>query len=143
MPKRSQEKVLPIQQVAQPSEQVVTKKLFSDLRSLIDSARNQVAKSVNLGLVMLNWHIGKRIREDILGQERAEYGKKIIATVSQQLTHEYGKGFSREALSRMVQFTDKYSNFQTFVRYTINISEASFISLPIAKPWGHLRSASV
>jgi len=50
--------------------------------------------AVNVSTVALYYRIGERIRRDILGQGRAEYGERIVATVSQQLTTEFGGGFS-------------------------------------------------
>lgn len=87
-------------------------KLFNDIRSMIDVARNQVSRSVNAGLVMLYWHIGDRIRKEILGPGRAPYGEKIVATVSQQLTYQYGLGYSKASLSRMMSFAEKFPNKQ-------------------------------
>ena len=44
------------------------------------------------------WHIGERINREVLGNERAEYGKQIVATVTRQLQMEYGtKGFDEKA----------------------------------------------
>ena len=52
--------------------------LLRDLRQLIDSSRRRVAVAVNSELVLLYWHMGTRIRSDILKEERAEYGKRIV-----------------------------------------------------------------
>src|SRR5208337_2854841 len=60
-------------------------RLLGDLRALIEAAREQAARSVNSALVGLYWHIGKRIREDVLQEKRAEYGEAIVSTVSKQL----------------------------------------------------------
>ena len=54
----------------------VPRKLIADLRKLIDESRQAVAQTVNTALVWLYWNIGKRIREDILKQKRAEYGSR-------------------------------------------------------------------
>ncbi len=83
-------------------------RLLGDLRSLIEQARQQVARTVSTGMVALYWHIGKRIREDILHEQRAEYGEQIVATLSAQLTAEYGKGFNRFSLSRMVKLAEYF-----------------------------------
>ena len=48
-------------------------RLLGDIRSLIEQARHQVARTVSSGIVGLCWHIGKRIRKDILHEQRAEY----------------------------------------------------------------------
>lgn len=99
----------------QPDKQVQSSKahthrLLTDIRSLIDHARCQVAQSINSTLVMLNWHIGQRIRRDILGNERAEYGQQIVGTTSRQLTAEYGNGFSRTNLFHMIRFAEVFPN---------------------------------
>ena len=64
--------------------------LFQDLRALIIDVRQDVARQVNSALVVLYWRVGKRIRQDILKEKRAEYGEQIIATLSQQLVAEFG-----------------------------------------------------
>lgn len=107
----------------------IVAKLLLDIRALIDSAKTNVAKTVNLGLILLNWHIGKRLREDVLGKERAEYGKRIVATVSQQLTCIYGSGFSREALFRMVQFVEEYPNIAVIKNLAQQLTWSHFVEL--------------
>jgi len=82
--------------------------LLGDIRSLIEGARVHVASAVNTGLVLLYWRIGKRIGTDILREKRAEYGDRIVETLSRQLTQEYGRGFTRDALFRMVQFAERF-----------------------------------
>ena len=47
--------------------------LLADLRDLILHAREGVARAVDSGLTALYWHVGRRIRQDILRQKRAEY----------------------------------------------------------------------
>jgi predicted nuclease of restriction endonuclease-like (RecB) superfamily len=83
--------------------------LVADVRSMIEQTREGVARTVNAGMTLLYWRIGKRIQADILGNERAEYGKEILATLSQELTSEFGKGFSYSALTRMVRFAENFS----------------------------------
>ena len=55
-------------------------RLIRDIRELIEAARQQTAQAVNSSLVMMYWHIGQRIRKDVLQNERAEYGKQIVST---------------------------------------------------------------
>ncbi len=59
--------------------------LLEDLRKLIREAQHAAAAAVNVSLTMLYWRMGKRIREEVLGLERADYGEQIVATVSRQL----------------------------------------------------------
>jgi hypothetical protein len=62
--------------------------LLQDIRGLIEEARSAVAVTVNAGLTMLHWQIGRRIRQEVLQETSAEYGAQIVATVSRQLRQE-------------------------------------------------------
>lgn len=86
--------------------------LIDEIRSLIEQTRSKVAQTVNSALVLMNWHIGKRINEEILQNKRAEYGNEIVSTLSQQLTAEYGKGFSRQNLFHCMRFAETFSDIE-------------------------------
>ena len=64
---------------------ITPKVLLKDLRELIETARQDVARQVNSALVFLYWRVGKRIHQDILKEKRVEYGEQIVATLSRQL----------------------------------------------------------
>jgi hypothetical protein len=83
-------------------------RLLDDVRGLIDAARRQVAQAVNAGLVTLYWHVGRRIRQEILGESRAAYGEQIVSALSTQLTAEYGRGFTRTNLFHMIRFAEMF-----------------------------------
>jgi predicted nuclease of restriction endonuclease-like (RecB) superfamily len=93
-------------------EQIASKKLINDLRRLIAETRQEVAQTVNSGLVALYWNIGVRIRKEMLKEARAEYGRKIVQTVSSQLSAEYGPGFSEKSLHHMVRFVETFPEEQ-------------------------------
>ena len=87
--------------------------LVDDLRQIINQTRNRVAVNVNAELTLMYWHIGERINREVLGNERAEYGKQIVATVSRQLQEEFGtKGFDVKSIRRMMQFASLFPEFQ-------------------------------
>ncbi|MBC7818892.1 MAG: DUF1016 domain-containing protein, partial [Planctomycetaceae bacterium] len=75
--------------------------LLSDVRELIRQAREGVARAIDSGLVTLYWHVGRRIRQDILKEKRAEYGKEIVHALSGQLSEEFGQGFGRTNMFNM------------------------------------------
>lgn len=75
---------------------------------MIISARQQVAQTVNAGLTLLYWQVGNRIRREILKGKRAEYGAEIVQTVSAQLELEFGRGFGRRNLFRMIRFAEVF-----------------------------------
>jgi predicted nuclease of restriction endonuclease-like (RecB) superfamily len=86
--------------------------LLSDLRELIQQAREGVARAIDSGLVTLYWHVGRRIRQDILKEKRAEYGQKIVSALGTQLSAEFGRGYSRRNLFNMVRFAEVFPDFQ-------------------------------
>jgi hypothetical protein len=55
-----------------------TEKFIGEIRKLIEESRRNVAIAVNSAMSMLYWHIGKRIHEEVLRNERAEYGKSRL-----------------------------------------------------------------
>jgi len=103
--------------------------LLGDIRSMIETARIRAAVGVNATLILRNWSIGSRIQKDILGKERAPYGKKIVATLSQQLTREYGKGFERTEIFRMIQFSTVYPEEQIVQTLSQQLSWSHFVEL--------------
>lgn len=82
--------------------------LLTDLRELILQARRQVAQTVNAGLTLLYWHIGTRIRRDLLKEKRAEYGAKILQAVSAKLVAEFGRGYSERNMANMIRFAEVF-----------------------------------
>jgi predicted nuclease of restriction endonuclease-like (RecB) superfamily len=108
--------------------------LVLDVRELILSARQTVARGVNAALVLLHWQIGQRIRVEILHEKRAEYGEEILATVSQQLTAEFGNGFSRFNLSRMIQFAEAFPDEKIVATLSQQLGWSHFVELlPLKK----------
>ena len=91
---------------------VISTALLGDVRSLILSAREGVARAVNAGLTVLYWEIGQRIRRDILKEKRAEYGKEIVSALGRQLESEFGRGFSEKSLRHMIRFAETFADFQ-------------------------------
>ena len=78
---------------------------IEDLKNIVDSARKRAYAAINLAQVEANWLIGQRIVvQEQNGKARAEYGKRIIAVASQELTAEFGKGFSARTLRQFRQF---------------------------------------
>lgn len=103
------------------------KQFASEIKLLIEQSRQQVAVAVNATLSMLYWQIGKRIKEEILQNKRAEYGKEIIATLSTQLTEDFGSGWSKRQLHHCLRFAE------TFPESTIVHTLCTQLS------WSHIR----
>jgi predicted nuclease of restriction endonuclease-like (RecB) superfamily len=82
--------------------------LFQEIRQLIDAAKHRAAIAINAEITLLYWQVGHRIHTEILQGQRAEYGKQIIATLAQQLTQTYGRGWSQKQLRHCLQFAETF-----------------------------------
>jgi len=109
--------------------------LISDLRSLIYSARQRVAVVANSTTTLLYWHLGHRLLKENLQDGRAEYGKKILATVSRELTAEFGRGFGYATINRAIQFYQCFSDQEIVSTLSTQLSWSHFMELlPVKDP---------
>lgn len=87
--------------------------LIDDVRQIVSVARQHAYRAVNVMQVISNWLIGRRIVEqEQNGLQRADYGKHIVEVVSQTLTAEYGKGYSKTNISNFRRFYMLFKNLQ-------------------------------
>ncbi len=104
--------------------------LLRDIRLLIENARNRVAVSVNSETTLLYWNIGDRINSEVLNNQRADYGKQIVATVSRQLQDEFGeKGFDEKNIRRMMKFSQLFSDINMVLTSAAKLSWSHFVEL--------------
>ena len=110
--------------------------LIDDIRQIINQTRSRVAVNVNAELTLMYWHIGERINREVLGNERAEYGKQIVMTVSRQLQLEYGdKGFEPRTIRRMMQFASLFPDIKIVTPLVTQLSWTHFLLvMPIKDP---------
>ena len=78
---------------------------------------------------MLYWQIGHHINQDVLKNERAEYGEQVVNSLSAELSLQYGSGFDRPNLSRMTQFARLYSDHQICVTLSQQLSWSHIIRI--------------
>jgi hypothetical protein len=79
--------------------------LFQRVATILDQARSNVVRSVNTNMVLAYWLIGREIVQELQGgEERAEYGKQVLANLSERLAARYGTGFSMPNLKNFRQF---------------------------------------
>ena len=94
---------------------------YNKIIKLLKNARKKVVQTVNTTMVYTYFEIGRIIvEEEQKGKERAEYGKKILAKLSQKLNKEFGRGFSVDNLENMRRFYLTYSISETSSRKSIN-----------------------
>ena len=61
---------------------------------------------------MLCWHIGSRIRKNILNEKRTEYGQEILQSLSAKLAEDFGRGYSARNLASMVRFAEVFPDLK-------------------------------
>lgn len=109
--------------------------LVTEIKQLIQSAKQRAVVAVNVELTLLYWQVGKRIADEVLGGERAEYGKQVMSSLAQQLTLDYGKGWSKRNLAQMVRFSEIFPDFQIVQTLSAQLSWSHFTYLvTIADP---------
>lgn len=102
--------------------------LFGDVCQIIEGARSRCATYVNAEICLTNWTVGKRIKEDVLYNQRADYGKQVVKNLSVKLVEKYGKGWSFYKLQHCVR-----------IAYTFSEDEIRF-AVRTQLTWTHLRS---
>jgi predicted nuclease of restriction endonuclease-like (RecB) superfamily len=90
----------------EPQQEV---QLYNDVCQIIDGARGGIATYVNTEACLTNWHVGKRIKEDVLFNRRAEYGKQVVINLSIKLTEHYGSGWSEKTLRHCLRAAETFS----------------------------------
>ena len=110
-------------------EEAPVQEIVQDLVSIIEQSRCKVASYVNQEITLMYWQIGKYILQRIDFQDKAEYGKKIVATVSQQLTERYGSGYTPTALFRMLKVARIYPDEKTLATLSQQLTWSHLVEL--------------
>ena len=118
------------------------KSLLIELRTLIITSRQKVALTVNAELTILYWHIGEKLRREVLGSERATYGKSIVKNISKQLSQEFGQGFSEKVLRHCIRFAEVLPNFSIVSTASRQLSWSHFLDIEIQKK-GHFQAFQI
>ncbi|MFD3003820.1 DUF1016 N-terminal domain-containing protein [Pontibacter toksunensis] len=84
----------------------------SEVEQLIVHNREKVATTVNAEISLLYWLVSKRVNDEILRNSRAEYGKQTVTALAQQLTLEYGTGWSQKQLLHCIRFASIFEDKQ-------------------------------
>lgn len=84
--------------------ELMSMEFYSQIKEILSAARNKVYSTANFAMVEAYWNIGKSIVEHQGGEASAEYGAKLIDTLSKQMTADFGKGFTVTNLKYIRQF---------------------------------------
>ncbi|NAX42420.1 MULTISPECIES: PDDEXK nuclease domain-containing protein [unclassified Vibrio] len=103
--------------------------LSQEVAALIRSAKQRAAAAINNEITVLYWQVGNRIRQEVLGGGRADYGKQVIATLATELTAQYGKGWSKRNLAQMVKFAEVFTDAHIVQTLSAQLSWSHFVIL--------------
>jgi DUF1016 N-terminal domain len=114
--------------------ELVPNALHAELRALIASSRQRLAGAVNAELTRLYWSVGERLRTEVLGDARAEYGARLLDQLGQQLANEFGRGFESRNLRRMVKFAEAFPDAAIVSTLSAKLSWSHMVSIMALKP---------
>ena len=81
-------------------------------------------------MTMMYWHIGDRINREVLGGERAAYGKQIVAKLAEALSVQYdSRQFSEKNLNRMRLFAERFPDLQIWTSVMSKLSWTHFLQV--------------
>ena len=112
---------------------------LTNIVSLLQTAKQQVVRSVNQTMVITYFEIGRMIiEEEQNGKERADYGKALLKELSNELTKEFGKGFSVTNLQQMKRFFIVYQKQQTLsANSNLPIKKQQTLTAEFELSWSH------
>ena len=109
------------------------------LVQLVEAGRRAAAVQVNAALTMTHWLMGRAMSLNVLRDQRADYGKQIVATVSRQLAARFGRGFDKQSLRRMIQFAEAFPDYEMCATLSRTLSWSHIVELlPLKDPEARL-----
>jgi predicted nuclease of restriction endonuclease-like (RecB) superfamily len=103
--------------------------LHGELTALIASSRQRLAVAVNAELTLLYWSIGQRLSREVLGNDRAAYGTRVIEQIGIRLTAEFGRGFEAKNLRRMMKFAGLFPDSEIVASLMRQLSWTHFLEI--------------
>lgn len=103
--------------------------LYTDISNMICKTKNAVMKQMNNSVISLYWNIGKKLTDEVLQGQKAQYGKNIIGELSDRLTVEYGKGFEKSSVFKMVKFYQEFSDYEKVATLSQQLTWSHFVEL--------------
>lgn len=117
--------------------------LLGELTDLLQSSRRAAARAVNAAMTATYWEIGRRIVEvEQAGADRAEYGQGLVKRLAEDLSREFGRGFSERNLQYMRRFYQHWPIPQTVSAELGSPYSSEFVATEPPRPqfilpWSH------
>ena len=104
-------------------------RLYEDVKALIERSKAQVVRQVNQALVLTYWTIGRMIKTTLVMDDRADYGDATVERIAIKLSQDYGNGFGRRNLFRMMRFYEEFLDEQIVTTLSAQLSWSHFLEL--------------
>lgn len=106
--------------------------IYDEIKNLVKQKKCEVRNAVNDAMISLYWGIGKRLSDEITGVNKPEYGKRVVLEISKRLSVEYGSGFGKSAIYRMISFYQEFPDYEKVATLSQQLTWSHFIEiLPI------------
>lgn len=106
--------------------------IYEEINALIKKKKENLKRTVNDAMLSLYWRIGKRLTEELTGERKPEYGKRVVFEIGKRLSEEYGSAFDKAAISRMIKFYQEFPNYEKVATLSQQLTWSHFIEiLPI------------
>ena len=163
MTKKKRPSTLTALPAERPIKTVMQGDLMARVATILDQARTNVLRAVNSNMVIAYWLIGREIVQALQGgEDRADYGSRLLAELSESLKRRYGRGFSVTNLKYFRLFFQAYALRTPEIRHNAcdeldDIGQSAVladlsVSLDVAEKlkgfspnlsWSHYRSLSM
>ena len=109
--------------------QIDENSLFARVAEIIETRKSRAGAYANREVTLMYWEIGRHINSVVLDSKRAEYGKRIVATLATQLVEKYGSSFEYTKLTRMIKFAELFPDLEILVTLSQELSWSHFIEI--------------
>ena len=113
----------------QDETQLDESQIFERVTNIIETRKSRAGAYANREVTLMYWEVGQYVGSILLSGERAEYGKRIVATLAQQLTERYGNSFERTKITRMIKFAKLFPDFEIVAPLAQQLSWSHFQEL--------------
>ncbi len=102
---------------------------YNQITTIIEVRKGNAKIVLNNEQLMMCWEIGRCLVDDILQNEKSEYGKQVVAEISRRLSEQYGNGFDKTAVFRMIRFYKEFPDVEKVATLSQQLTWSHFVEL--------------
>lgn len=102
---------------------------YNQITAIIEVRKGNAKIVLNNEQLMMCWEIGRCLVDDIMQNEKSEYGKQVVAEISRRLSEQYGNGFDKTAVFRMIRFYKEFPDVEKVATLSQQLTWSHFVEL--------------